>query len=82
MIRSCLSLISLLGIVNSPVVYGFTTPTKLLQCIPTTKPLYDSLFGELYNDNNDNNDKVKIDVPKNYKDDAIPFAEEESERDR
>ena len=82
MIRSCLCLIFLLGFVNSPSVCGFTTPTKLLQCIFTTKPLYDSLFGELYNDNNDNNDKVKINVPKNYKDDAIPFAEEESERDR
>ena len=82
MIRSCLCLILLVGVVNSPVVYGFTAPTKLHRCISTTKPLYDSLFGELYNDNNDNNDKVKIGVPKNYKDDAIPFAEEESERDR
>ena len=81
MIRSCLCLILLLGFVNSPVIYGFTTPTKI-QCIFTTKSLYDSLFGELYNDNNDDNDKVKINVPKNYKDDAIPFAEEESERDR
>ena len=81
--RSCLCLILLFGVVNSPSVYGFTTPAiKLLQCTSTTKPLYDSLFGELYNDSNDNNEKVKIDVPKNYKDDAIPFAEEESERDR
>ena len=81
MMRTSLCLILFLGVVNSPSVCGFTTPTNFQRCISTTK-LYDSLFGELYNDNNDNNDKVKIGVPKNYKDDAIPFAEEESERDR
>lgn len=80
--RSCLCLILLFGVVNSPSVCGFTPTNCHSRCISTTTPLYDSLFGELYNDNNDNNDKVKIDVPKNYKDDAIPFAEEESERDR
>ena len=81
--RSCLCLILLFGVVNSPSVCGFTIPTNFhSRCISTTTPLYDSLFRELYNDNNDNNEKVKIDVPKNYKDDAIPFAEEESERDR